>query len=683
MASPSLKKMGSAGGIQEGNYASSNNLPTRGMMNRELGLTLLPGSQISGGPPDSLAQGTQVAITDHLSGSYSEQAPDLKSLISRPHISENDLPASSTSTSVAGERASPDIQDVNLSSFPFQVPSLEDFSLDWCVGELGMPTLHNSSDAVALADFNMEQLPEGSHATGGLQQNDCLAEQSLKSQQPCIEVFKPSNTERFAKSEVSNPQPSQAALATPSPNISSDSLSTQGNCDDNPEPSVQKPPTANSGFETQLHQLEQKINDLTKSLQLTNKELEDERAEKQKLKKKAKRLAKLLRECAPGKVPVTRMLKDVGKIPLDDDDNARIFQDPSPSPNSAGAIPKSRRLNQGQVLPAPVEALANDDAVPSPCPAALDLTTDEEPPFISLISLSPSDPPLHTPYLRDHDSSPLATLHNRLEKRPLDWLEGSHPVTGAKRQKSLDLGTDNIQAIEGANEARQATSAKGARILRRKEETQARKLKSRLERKAEEEAKKRTEAQWEQVRNLQRTRKGQKGSKDLLMEEDGQMINPTQGQVEGTETNQGRQDRTPCAGLRSDIYTLSNDKYNSPQSPAKYPSNADEGEEFYGLAAELEKAMEAMCEPGGEASDGLGSGLESAMTADEARRIYGDDRLSADLEAAMLDEVDAEEKELAAELDATSMVTGEGPENNGDDGPGTQVYESGEESEEE
>lgn len=679
MASPSLKKMGSAGGIQEGNYASSNNLPTQGMMNRELGLTLLPGSQISGGPPDSLAQGTQVAITVHLSGSYSEQAPDLKTLISRPHISENDLPANSTSTSVAGERSGADIQDVNLSSFPFQVPSSEDFSLDWCFGELGMPTLHHSSDAVALADFNMEELPEGSRATGGLQQNDCLAGQSLKSQQPCIEVFKPSNTERFAKPEVSNPQPSQAALAPPSPDISSDSLSTQGNCDDNPEPFVQNPPTANSGFEIQLHQLEQKINDLTKSLQLTNKELEDERAEKQKLKKKAKRLAKLLRECAPGKVSVTKMLKDIGKIPLYDDDNARIFQDPSPSPNPAGAIPKSGRLNQGQVLQAPVAALANNDAVPSPCPAALDLTTDEEPPFISQISPSPSDPPLHTPSLCYHDSSPLATLHNRLEKRPLDWLEGSHPVTGAKRQKPLALGTDTIQAIEGANEARQATSAKGARILRRKEETQARKLKSRLEKKAEEEAKKSTEAQWEQVRNLQRTRKGQKGSGDFLMEEDGQMINP----IQGTETNQGRQDRTPCVGLRSDIYTLSNNKYNSPQSPAEYLSNADEGEEFYGLAAELEKAMEAMCEQGGEASDGLGSGLDSGMTADEARRIYGDDRLSADLEAAMLDEVDAEEKELTAELDATSMVTGEGPENNGDDGPGTHVYESGEESEEE
>lgn len=649
MASPSLKKMGMAGGIQEGNYASSNNLSTRDMIDRELGLTLLPGSQISSGPPDSLVQGTQVAFTDHHSGSYSEQA--LESLISRPNTSENALPASSASTSLAGEWAGADIQDVGLSSF--QVPSIDDFSLDWCLGELGMPTLHNTSDAVAPTDFNMELHPEGSCATGGLQQNDCLAEQSLKSQQLGIEVFKPSNTERFAKSEVSNPQLSQEALSTGSPNKSSDSLSTQGNCDDNPEPSVQNLPTANSGFELQLHQLEQKINDLTKSLQLTNKELEDERAEKQKLKTKAKRLAKLLHECAPGKVPVARVLKDVGKIPLDDDDNARVFQDPS--------------------------ALANDNAVPSPSPAPLDLTTDEESPFISQISPSPSDPPLPTPSLRDHDSSPLATLHTRLEKRPLDWLEGSHPVTGAKRQKSLDLGTGNIQALENANGARQATSGKGAR---RKEETQARKLKFRLEKKAEEEAKKSTEAQREKVRNVQRTRKGQKGSKDLLMEKAGQM-KPTQGQVQGTETNQGRQDRTPHARLPPDIYTLSNEKYNSPQSLAKYPSNADEDEEFYGLAAELEKAMEAMCEQGGEASDGISSELESAMTADEARRIYGDDRLSAELEAAMLDEDDAEKEELAAGLGATSMATGGGHGNDGDDGSNTQVYESGEESEEE
>lgn len=681
MASPSLKKMGIAGGIQEGNYASSNNLPTRGMINRELGLTLLPGSQISSVPPDSLAQSTQVAFTDHHSGSYSGQAFDLKSLISRPDTSENDLPASSTSTeSVAGEWAGADIQDVDLSSF--QVPSIEDSSLDWCFGELGIPTRHNSSDAVPPADFDMELLPEGFYATGGLQQNDCQAEQSLKSQQPGIEVFKPSDTERFAKSDISNPQPSQEALATGSPNISSDSLSTQGNCKDNPEPSVQNPPTANIGFELQLHQLEQKINDLTKSLQLTNKELEDERAEKQKLKKKAKRLANLLRECAPGKVPVARMLKDVGKIPLDDDDNAMVFQDPSPSPNSAGAIPGSRRRYQGQVSPAPVEALANDNAVPSPSPAPLDLTTDEESPFISQISPSPSDPPLHPPSLRDHDSSPLATLHNRLEKRPLDWLEGSHPVTGAKRQKSLDSGTGNIQVLEGANEVRQATSAKGAKILRRKEEAQARKLEFRLKKKAEEEAKKSTEAQ-RKIKNVQRTRKGQKGSKDLLMEKAGQMIKPTQGQVQGTENNQGRQDRTSHARLPPEIDTSRNDKYNSPQSPANYPSNADEDEEFYGLAAELEKAMEAICEQGGEASDGLGSKSESAMTADKARRLYGDDRLSAELEAAMLDEDDAEKEEVVVELDATSMATGEGHENDGDDGTTTQVYGSGEESEEE
>lgn len=677
MASPSLKKMGIAGGIQEGNYASSNDLPTRGMINRELGLTLLPGSQISGGPPDSLAQGTQVAFTDHHSGSYSEQALDLKSLISRPNTSENDLLASSTSTFVAGEGAGADIQDVDLSSF--QLPSIEDFSLDWCFTELGMPTLHNSSDAVVPADSNTELLPEGFYAIGGLQQHDCLTEQSLKSQQPGIEVFKPSNAERFAKSEVSSPQPSQEALATQSPNISSGSLSTQGNCDENPEPSVQNPPTANSGFEIQLHQLEQKINDLTKSLHLTNKELEDERAKKLKLKKKAKHLAKLLRECAPGKVPVARVLKDVGKIPLDDDDNPRIFQDTSTFPNSAGAISRSMCRHQDQVSPVPVEALANDNAVPSPSPGPLDLTTDRESPFISQISHSPSDPSLHTPYTRDHDSSPLATLHNRLEKRSLDWLEGSHPVTGAKRQKSLDLGIGNTQAVEGVDEASQATSAKGARILRRKEATQAR---NRLEKKAGEKAKKITEAQLEKVRNVQRTRKGWKGSKDPLVEEDGQMIKPTQGQVPGTETNQGRQDRTPHARLPPDNYTLCNDKFNCPQSPAKYPSNAEEDEEFYGLAAELEKAMEAMCEQGGEASEGLGSELESAMTAEEARRSYGDDRLSAELKAAMLDEVDAE-KELAAELDDKSMVTAEGHENDCDDGPNTQVYESGEESEEE
>lgn len=638
MTSPSLKKMGIAGGIQEGNYASSNNLPTRGMKNRELGLTLLPGSQISSGPPDPLAQGTQVAFTDH-SGSYSEQALDLKSLMSRPDTSENDLPASSTSTSVAGEWANADIQDVDLSSF--QVPSVEDFPLDWCFGELEMPSLHNSNNTVAPADFDMELIPEVFYTTGGSQQTDCLAEKLLESQQPGTEVFKPSNTERFAKPDISYPPPSQEALATGNPNISSDSLFIQGKCDDNPGPFVQNPPTTNSGFELQLHRLEEKINDLTKSLQLTNKELEVERAEKQKLKKKAKSLAKLLRECAPRKVPVARILKDVGKIPLDDDDDSRISQDLSPSPKSVEAIPRSRRQYQGQVSPAPVEALASENAVASPSPAPIDLTTDDKPPFIPQISTSPSDFPLRTSSLRDHDSGPLVTLHNRLEKRPLDWLEGSHPVTGAKRHKSLDLGISNIQALEGANEARQATNAKGAKILICKE-VQARKLKFCLEKKAEKEAKESTEAPREKARNVQMTRKGQKGSKDLLIEKAGQMIKPTQGQVQGTETKLGCQDHTPQARLPSDTDTSSNDKYSSPQSPAKYPSNADEDKDFYGLAAELERAIEAMCEQEGEASDGLGAELESAMAADEAQRIYGDDQLSAELEAAMLDEDDAE-----------------------------------------
>lgn len=659
--------MGIAGGIQEGNYASSNTLPIRGMIDRELGLTLLPGSQLSSGLPDSLAQGTQVAFTDHhSSGSHPEQALDLKSLIRRPHPSENDNPASSISTSGAGEWAGADIQDVDLS---FQVPSIEDFSLDWCFGELQMPALHNSSNTVTPANFDLELPPGGFYATGGSQQSDCLTEKSLESQQPGAEVFKVSSTERFTKSDISYPSPSWEALATGSPTIPSDSLLIQGKRDDNPENFVQYSPTTNVGFELQLHQLEQKINDLTKSLQLTNKELEDERAEKQKLKKKAKSLAKLLRECAPGKVPVARMLKDVGKIPLDDDDNARISHDPSPSPNSAGVMPRSRRRYQGQESPAPAEAQSNENAVPSPSPAPIDLTTDDEPSFISQISPSPIEPPPHTPYLRDHDSSPLATLHNRLEKRPLDWLEGSHPVTGAKRQKSLDSGSGNIQALEAANELRQATSAKDARILRHKEEVQARKLKFRLENKAEKEAMKGTEPQRKKARNVQRTRKGQKESKDFLMEKAGQMIEPIQGQVQGTEISLGRQDRTPHARLPPDIDTLSNNKYNSPQSPPKYPSNGDEDENFYGLAAELEKAMEAMCEQEGEDSDGLGAELESAMAADEARRIYGDDRLSAELEAAMLDEDD----ELSAKLDAPSMTAGKGHENDVDDGPNTQV----------
>lgn len=656
--------MGIAGGVQEGSYASSNNLPIRGMIHRELGLTLLPGSQISSGLPDPLAQDTQVAFTDHHSGSHSEQALDLKSLISRPHPSENAHPASSTSTSGAGEWAGADIQDVDLSSF--QVPSIEDFSLDWCFGELEMPTLHDSSSTVAPANFDVEL-----GGICGLQQSNCLTEPSLESQQSGTEVLKGSNIERSVKSDISYSPPAWEALTTGSPTISSNSLFIQEKCGDNPETFVQYPPTTSNEFELQLHKLEQKINDLTKSLQLTNKELENERAEKQKLKKKAKSLTKLLRECAPGKVPVARMLKDIGKIPLDDDDNAGISHDPSPSPNSADAIPRSRRRYQGQVSPAPAEAQANENAVPSPSPATTVLTTDDKPCFISQISPIPSDPPPHISSLRDHDSAPLATLHNRLEKRPLNWLEGSHPVTGAKRQKSLDSGIGNIQALEGANEVRQATSDKDARILRRKELSQARNLKYRLKKKAEKDAKKGTEAQRKKARNLQRTRKGQNESKDYLIENAGQMIKPNQGQVQGTETTLGRQDRTPHARLPLDIDTLSHNKYNSPQSPPKYPSSVGQYEDFYGLAAELEKAMEAICEQGSEVSDELGAELESAMAADETQRTYSDDRLGAEIEAVMLDEDDAKKEELGAELDATTMAAGEGHENDGDDGPNT------------
>lgn len=654
--------MGIAGGIQEGSYASSNNLPIRGMINRELGLTLLPGSQISRGLPDPLARDTQVAFTDPHSGSHSEEALDLKSLIGRPHSSENAHPASSTSTSGAGEWAGTDIQDVDLSSF--QVPSIEDFSLDWCFGELEMPTLHGSSSTVAPANFDVE--------VGGIcgsQQSNCLTEPSLESQQSDTEVLKVSDTERFVKSDNSYSPPSWEALTTGSPTTSSNSLFIQGKCGDKSETFVQFSPTTNNGFELQLHKLEQKINDLTKSLQLTNKELEDERAEKQKLKKKAKSLVKLLRECAPGKVPVARLLKDVGKIPLDDDDNAGISHDPSPSPNSADAISRSRHQYQGQVSPAPVEAQANENAVPSPSPATTDLTTDDKPSFISPISPVPSDPPPHIPSLRDHDSTPLATLHSRLEKRPLNWLEGSHPVTGAKRQKSLDSGICNIQALEVANEVRQATSDKDARILRRKEVSKARNLKYRLKKKAEKDAKEGTEAQRKKA--SQRTRKGQTESKDYLTENAGQMIKPNQGQVQGTETTLGRQDRTPHARLPLYIDTLSHNKYNSPHSQQKYPSSVGQYEDLYGLAAELEKAMEAVCQQGSEVSDGLGAELESAMAADETQSIYSDDRLGAEIEAAMLDEDDAKKEELGAELDATTMATGKGHENDGDGGPNT------------
>lgn len=592
MASPSVKKLGIAGGIQEGNYASSNFLPTRGMKNCELGLTLLPGSQMSRGLPDPLAQVTQVAFRDHHSGSHSEQALDLNSLISRPYTSKIDHPAAPTSTPKAEDWAGANIQDVDLSSF--QITSIENMSLDWCFGELEMPTL-DSSNAVTPADFDMELLPGGFCAIGGSQQSHCQIEQSLESQQPGIEALETSKIERFAKSHITYPSPSSEALATGSPTISSDSHFIQESFDSNPESFEQHPSTTNSRFELQLHQLEQKINDLTKSLQLTNKELEHERAEKQKLGKKAKSLAKLLRECAPGKVPVARMLKDVRGVPLDHNHNTRISHDPSLSPNPAG-----------QISSAPVEAQTSQNAVPSPSPTPIDLTTDEEPLFITQISSSPSAPLPHTPSSRDHGSGPLATLHNRLEKRPLDWLEGSHPMTGAKKQKSLDSGNGSSQALEATNETRQA--AKHTRTLRRKEEVQTRKLQLRLEKNSEKEAKKSAEAQGKKAIKYQRTRKGKKGSEDLLVGKAGQMTKPIQRQAQETGTSLDRHDRTLHARLPPDIVTLSN-KYNSPQSPPKYPSNGDGDEDSDGLASELEMAMAmgAECEQGGGADDGLGA----------------------------------------------------------------------------
>lgn len=663
MASPSVKKMGVAGGIQEGNYASSNVVSTRGMTNRELGLTLLPGSQISSGLPDSPAQVTQVAFRDRHCGGHSEQALDSKSLICRPHASENDYPATSTSTPEAGESVGADIQDVDLSSF--QIPSIENFSLDWCFEELGMPTLHDSSNAVAPADFDMELFSGGFCAEGGSQQSHCLIEQSLESQQPGIEASNTSDIERCAKSDITLPS---GALAMGSTTISSDNHFIRGNFDSNPEPLVQNSSATNNGLEFQLHQLEQKINELTKSLQLTNKELEDERAEKQKLKKKAKSLAKLLRECAPGKVSLARVLKDVGKIPVDDEDNTRISYDPLHSPNPAG-----------QFSPAPVEAQAKKMTVPSSFPAPIDLTTDDGPLFVTRISPSSSVPLPSTPSSREHGLGPLAILYNRLEKRPFDWLEGSHPLTGAKRQKSLDFINENIQALEVVNEACQA--ANDARILSRKEEAQARQLKSHLEKKAEMEAKKSAEARGKKAKNSQRTRKGQNGSEDLSVEMAEQMTKPTQGQVQDMETTLGRQDRTTHARSLPDIDTLSNSKYNSPQPPPKYPSNGDEDEDFDGLGAELEKAMEAEFKQGGEVHDGLEAELELAMTAEEARK-NDDDRLSVDSEAVMPDERKAKGEGLGAELDATKMAARKGYEN-GDDGPNTEGYESSEGSEEE
>lgn len=666
MASPSVKKMGVAGGIQEGNYASSNVVSTRGMRNRELGLTLLPGSQISSGLPDSPAQVTQVAFRNRHSGSHSEQALDSKSLICRPHASENYCPAASTSTPEAGESVGADIQDVDMSSL--RIPSVENFSLDWCFEELGMPTPHDSSNAVAPADFDMELFSGGFCAESGSQQSHCLIGQSLETQQPGIEASNTSDIERCAKSDITLPSPSWGALATGSPTISSDNHFIQGNFDSNPEPLAKNSSATDNGLELQLHQLEQKINELTKSLQLTNKELEDERAEKQKLNKKAKSLAKLLRECAPGKVPVARMLKDVGKIPVDVDDNTRISYDPLLCPTPTG-----------QFSPAPVEAQAIKMTVPLSDPTPIDLTTDDEPLFVTQIFPSSSAPLPSTPSSREHGSVPLATLYNRLEKRPLDWLEGSHPLTGAKRQKSLDFINENIHALEVVNEACQA--ANDSRILGRKEGSQARKLKSHLEKKAKMEAKKSAQARGKKARNSQRTRNGQNGSEDTLMEMAGQMTTLTQEQVQDMETTLGRQDRTTHVKLIADIDTMSNSKYNSSQSPPKYPSNGDEGEDFDAIAAELEKAMEVEFEQGREAHNGLEAKSESAIAAEKARK--NDDRSrSADSEAVMPDEQEAKADELGAESDGIKMAAREGYEN-GDDGTNTEGYELSEESEEE
>lgn len=653
MASPSVKMMGVA--IQEGNYASSNVIPTRGMINRELGLTLLPGSQISSGQLDPTAHVTQVAFRDRRRGSHPEQALDLKCLSSRPNTSENDRPTTPISATEVGESAGANIQDVDLSSF--QIPSIEDFSLDWWFGQAELPALQGSINAVAPVDLDTELFSGGFCAGSGSQQSHCLIEQSLESQQLGSEVSKTLTIEEVAKSDIAYSSPSWEALATGSPPISSDSLFIQGNLEHKPEPPVRHPFTTNSGLELHLHQLEQKIYDLTKSLQLTNKKLEDERAEKQKLKKKAKSLAKILRECAPGKIPVARMLKDVGKIPLDYEDHTRICYDSSLSPNTPS-----------QVSPAPVEAQANQFTLPPSSPAPIDLTTGDEPLFITQISPFSSTPIPHTPSLRDHDLGPLATIYNRLEKRPLDWLEGPHPLIGAKRQKSLDFVNENIQAPEAANEARQ--TAKDARILRLKEKAQEKKLTSRLEQKAEREAKQSAEARGKKARNCQRPRAVQNRSEDFSMGKAGQMGKPTQGQV---------QDRTLHAPLPPDIFTLSSSKHNIPQSPS---SNGDEDEDFTGLAAELEKAMEAEYGRRGEADDGLGAELDLAMAAEDAQKRNDADRLSAELEAAMLDEEETKKGGLGAELDATTMAAREG-HGNYDDGPTTETNESAEESEEE
>ncbi len=59
MASPSLKKTGKAGKVEEGNYASSDNPVNSRVHNHGLGLTLLPGSQVpQGGTENSKAAGS-------------------------------------------------------------------------------------------------------------------------------------------------------------------------------------------------------------------------------------------------------------------------------------------------------------------------------------------------------------------------------------------------------------------------------------------------------------------------------------------------------------------------------------------------------------------------------------------------------------------------------------------------
>ncbi len=668
MASPSLKKMGIAGGMREGNYASSDSPSADEILNSELGLTLLPGSQIY---ESFWGQAPQVTFSDHHSEVEPVEAEPVEALNKWDPIGPDNGPKpcipTSPSTAGAGKLG-------NYAATSSQVHDQDAEILSTSCYSLTPRSTVNSFASLHSDTSNYEEW-EGSRDCGGIyspshprkrkktenqdrphpgsreliqnpsqnQKNiiDQVVSQSSHILDACTDLSQDVDISSLYSPPIHDFRlgPADWALSVRESNIerhgdrdSSDASSSPrletGVVETTSRSSSIPPDFAHVGkdhigaanhlfspsipelfagkyfaemniLEARVHQLENETSNLNQSLQAVAKELEDERAEKEMWKRRVNNLTKFLRQRAPGPASAAALFQTIGISPIgisrpNSDEVTTVAETPAPTV---------------QARTAPTQAQRNVNAVPLSPQVCIDLTTDESigvAPILPASSVSPSN----QPSCQSQDSGPLATLHNRLEKRPLEWLEGSHPVTGKK------IPNANEQAMEWAPGRGRAalgtggSTESGVRAVKRALAVDARKARDkayRMRKQAEKEAEKAAEARRE-------TDKGGRGSVEVAAgngrNSRHQKVKKNCSKAQEPGRPQQRASEVPPPA-NDTMVALSGDNIHT----STCPKEGDEDEDYHVLAAELEVALAG--ESGDDGDDGLAAELDAALAGED------------------------------------------------------------------